>query len=403
VETAQEARVLAGALKDASIARIVQLARQWLGMDIAFVAEFSHGQRVIRYAVGDTVTGPLEPGSGDPLEESFCHSIAEQQAPLVVHDAEDDPVLTRLPVKQRHRIRAYIGVPVILADGTVYGSLCCFRTTPDETLSEQEVQFLQLLANIIAERVDSDQRSEREKESLRQRLRSLMAEGQPSMVFQPIINITTGKVEGFEALARFTAEPVRGPAAWFAEAQDVGLGNELETAAVSGALAVFPEMPADTYLAVNISADTLAEPGFAHVVAQVPPERLVLELTEQELITDYDHVNDVLEPFRRQGVRVAVDDAGAAHAGLTRILRIAPDALKLDRDIIRSVDADPARRALVTASVSFAREVGMTVIAEGVETAAELETLRTLGVTSVQGFHLARPSPRPWNGTAPRA
>ena len=117
----------------------------------------------------------------------------------------------------------------------------------------------------------------------------------------------------------------------------------------------------------------------------------MLEITEHEAVEDYDDLVDALAPLRRLGARVAIDDAGAGFASLRHTLRIAPDIVKLDMSLTRDIDGDRAKRALAAALVSFASEMGFALVAEGIETAAELATVRELGVGYGQGFFLAEP------------
>ena len=214
-----------------------------------------------------------------------------------------------------------------------------------------------------------------------------------SIVFQPIADLATGTVVAVEALARFAAEPVRPPNLWFAEAAEVGLGRPLELAAVEAALAHLPDFPAELSMAVNVSPATVTAPEFSDLILGAPTNRIVIELTEHVEIRDYDIVIEALASLRAAGVRLAVDDAGAGFATLQHILTLQPDIIKLDIALTRGVDEDPVRRALARALVGFASEIGATIMAEGIETAGELETLRHLGVPSGQGFYLAHPGP----------
>jgi EAL domain-containing protein (putative c-di-GMP-specific phosphodiesterase class I) len=215
------------------------------------------------------------------------------------------------------------------------------------------------------------------------------------MVFQPVADLRSGTVLGVEALARFSAQPRRPPNEWFDEATTLGLGPELELTAVRAALVHFDEVPPEGFLALNISPGTATTPELVELLSGVPSERVVLELTEHARVNDYDVLLAALQPLRDRGVRIAVDDAGAGYAGLQHVLRLQPEVLKLDIALTRGIDTDPARRALATALVSFASEIRATIIAEGIETAAELATLRGLSVPWGQGYHLARPGTLP--------
>ena len=217
-------------------------------------------------------------------------------------------------------------------------------------------------------------------------------------VFQPIVSLSTGRVSGYEALARFPAPPDRRPDEWFALAQRVGLGPQLEARAVAAALAA-PNRPEGAYLSFNLSPSALGSP---EVQAVLPEDLtgLVIEITEHERVADEDELRDQLAPLRERGARIAVDDAGAGYAGLQQVMRIHPDIIKLDRSLVAEVDTDPAKAALIDAFVRFARGTGAVVCAEGIETAGELRVVADLDVTYGQGFGLARP-PAPWASMSP--
>jgi diguanylate cyclase (GGDEF)-like protein/PAS domain S-box-containing protein len=221
-----------------------------------------------------------------------------------------------------------------------------------------------------------------------------------AMAFQPIMDLRTGRVAGYEALARFQREPRRTPDRWFAQAHRCGLGYALEAKAVAAALAT-PDRPPGTYLSVNLSPSSLLSPE----VLRVLPERLdgfVIEITENELVADDAELQQAFAGLRARGARLAVDDIGAGYAGLTHVMRLQPDMLKLDRALTTGVDADPARAALVRSFVRYAAEIGATVCAEGVETLGELIRLADLDVGFGQGYGIARPG-APWAGVAGEA
>lgn len=126
----------------------------------------------------------------------------------------------------------------------------------------------------------------------------------------------------------------------------------------------------------------------------VPPGRVVVEVTEHAIIRDFVLFRQALKPLRAK-VKIAVDDAGAGYSGLRHILDIQPDIIKLDMSLTRGINKDPARAALACALISFSRQIGSQIVAEGVETAAELATLKQLGTAFAQGYHLHRPKPLP--------
>ncbi|HET9517965.1 MAG TPA: EAL domain-containing protein, partial [Actinoplanes sp.] len=126
--------------------------------------------------------------------------------------------------------------------------------------------------------------------------------------------------------------------------------------------------------------------------ADVPLERIVIEITEHARVGSYADLQAVLTPLRERGVRIAVDDTGAGYSSLTHVLQLRPSVIKIDRSLITDIANDAARRSLVTALVLLALDLGASVTGEGIETASELQTLGVLGVDAGQGYLLARPS-----------
>ncbi|MGZ5301960.1 MAG: EAL domain-containing protein, partial [Actinomycetota bacterium] len=211
--------------------------------------------------------------------------------------------------------------------------------------------------------------------------------------YQPIVALSSGVIVGVEALARFAFAPQRTPDRWFAEAVEIGLGTELQVLAVTRALPSLDQLPDQVCLGVNVDPTTAVSPGFAEAVEGWPAERIVIELTEHAPPSDYPSLRETLDGFRRSGIRIAVDDAGAGFASLRHILELAPDIIKLDVSIVRDIDTVASHRALAAALVGFAREMGTDLVAEGVETAEEALALDALGIRLMQGYYLARPGP----------
>ena len=228
-----------------------------------------------------------------------------------------------------------------------------------------------------------------------QRIQQVLKEGLITMVFQPIIDLQTGEVRGVESLARLTAEPRRSPDLWFIEATNVGLGVELELKAIREALLQLDMLPPSVYMSINASPATAASPLLAEILEATPLNRVVLEVTEHDAVSDYEALMGSLKDLRSRGLRLAVDDMGSGYANLRHILRLAPDIIKLDVELTRGIDVDTPKRALASSFANFAREIGAKIVAEGMETKPEYETLKELGVHLGQGYYLARPGPLP--------
>ena len=227
----------------------------------------------------------------------------------------------------------------------------------------------------------------------RERIANVLRSEQINTLIQPIVQMRGARnVVGVEALSRFPIAPVRPPNEWFAEAADVGLGEELELLAIKKALGCLDYLPNNVYLSVNVSPTTLVNASLGICFWGINWSRVVLEITEHAPVDDYEALNDALAPLRRSGARLAVDDAGARFASLKHIVSVAPDVIKLDMIMSRNAVTDRGSRAMVAALVSFARESGASIVAEGIETYEQLDVLRDLGADYGQGYLLGRPT-----------
>lgn len=211
-------------------------------------------------------------------------------------------------------------------------------------------------------------------------------------LFQPVFDLTNGDCFAVEALARFPGRVKRAPDIWFAEAHAMGVGLELEVASVKKALRALPLLAGDITLCVNAGPEAIVSEQVRDLLTACDSRRVVMELTEEAKVDDYARLSDALSGLSLLGVRLAIDDTGAGFASFAHILKLAPDIIKLDRELTSGIDHDPVRAALATALVSFAAQLGAEIIAEGIETAAELEVLRNLGIRYGQGYFLCVPT-----------
>jgi EAL domain-containing protein (putative c-di-GMP-specific phosphodiesterase class I) len=274
--------------------------------------------------------------------------------------------------------------------------------------SVETLLFAGDIASRMSERVRSVEgerpllESEEEIDHARTALARLIEGEGLSIVVQPIVDIRTGSVHAYEALARFGLDGAKtSPLHWFTMAEQLGGRPALERACLREVLELFPHRPAGTSLTVNLSAPVLLEPATMAMLATAAQTNadelngLVIEITEETLVRGSEELAPAVAPLRRRGALLAVDDMGAGYSGLRQITTVRPNYLKLDRALVTGIHTDVERSALVGALVGYAEQVGALLIAEGIETAAELEELRRLRVPLVQGFHFARPG-EPW-------
>ncbi len=225
------------------------------------------------------------------------------------------------------------------------------------------------------------------REATRSTVRGVIDRERFHAVFQPIVDLATSTTVGFEALTRF--DDGQAPDLHFATATAVGMGAELEMACAARAVADAVVLPSETWISLNFSPAVVITPDLANIISTIP-RGVAIEITEHARVEDYEEVRRMIASVDR--CRLFVDDAGAGYAGLHHILELRPDVVKLDISLVRDIDHDPARQALVSGMRHFADLTGTLLLGEGVETAAEADVLRSLGVDLGQGYYFGRPA-----------
>lgn len=376
-----------------TIARVLQSVRQHLGMEVAYVSEFICNESVFRVVDAPGLEALIKPGDSRSLDEVYCRHILAGRLPELIPDTSAIPFAAAMPITQAVPIGAHVSVPLTLSDGSVFGMFCCLSPHANLSLNARDLQVMKAFADITAQHIDEVRRISHIREARQAEIARIIEDRAFDIHVQPIWDFGADRPVGFECLARFAQEPLRTPDQWFAEAAEIGLGVPLELAAIEAALAHAQRLPTPIYLTINASAEAVMAVDFEDAISGLDPRRLVIELTEHGVVHDYDGLVGRLDQFRRQGVRLAIDDAGAGFSGLQQIVRLRPDIIKLDMSLTRNVDCDPARRALASALIFYARETGCQLLAEGIERDAELQTLKLLGVSKGQGYWLGRPVP----------
>ncbi|MCA0144944.1 EAL domain-containing protein [Blastococcus sp. LR1] len=213
-----------------------------------------------------------------------------------------------------------------------------------------------------------------------------------TLVFQPIVNLANATIAGYEALARFPG--AAGPDVWFAAAADAGIAAELEALAIHKALAAVDSLPPNTFLTVNVSPHLLGADAVQRALASRDDlHRVVVELTEHTPVDDLTCLRRQTQALRERGALIALDDTGSGYSGLQQMATVRPQLVKLDRSLVADADGDPVRMALAEMVGEFAGKIDAWLLAEGIETPAELAAFTRLGVPLAQGWLLGRPSP----------
>ncbi len=260
----------------------------------------------------------------------------------------------------------------------------------DEPALTETLPALVEFADLAAALLGSEVLNRTEARIARERMLGVIADGAFNPVFQPIVDLESGEIVGYEALTRFTdgvAPDVR-----FAAAGAIGLGIELESATLEAAIAAEETLPPNGWLNLNVSPELLLASKPLATILRGARRRIVLEVTEHAAISDYAALRAAVADLG-PNVELAIDDAGSGYASLRHVVELGASFVKLDRSLVAALDSDKSRQAMIAGLVHFSLLTDCQILAEGIETEAELATLRSLGVPLGQGYLLGRPMP----------
>lgn len=412
---AAHGEIVAAGLDLHKLVDVITRRAQELTRSEGAVLEVIEGDELVYWSA----SGSVAPFTGlrVKVSQSLSGLAATEMKVLVCTDSETDPRVDR-DMCRRVGLRSMITAPLPY-NGTIIGVLKVVSPWA-KAYGAQDVEILEqlnvLIGAAIAHAVAHAELSERmtvaaeiredgaefdaelrRERATRRRILGVIDREEFHVVYQPICNLQTGKVVGHEALARFPDE--RSPEAWFADARGCGLAAPLELGVIRKAIEVFDAWRPSAYLAVNLSPATLMRAEIESLCEAFDASSLVIEMTEHTEVDNYGALAERVNRLRLLGLRFAVDDAGAGFASLRHVLKMRPDFIKLDRSITQGIDSKLAHQALITALLTFAEGTSAELVAEGIETSAEAMTLRRLGVTYGQGYHLGRPAQPPAGGS----
>lgn len=252
----------------------------------------------------------------------------------------------------------------------------------------------QMLANLVLAR---------EKAQVTSALEEIVAGRKLSALFQPIISLDSGEFLGYEGLIRGPADsPLHSPISLFGAAEKQGLSLQVEMLSRQIVLEAYAKLDLPGHLFLNVSPETLTDPSFKNgqTLAYmrelgINPERVIIEITENQPTFDFAAMRAALLHYRGMGFQIAIDDLGEGFSSLRLWSELRPEFIKIDMHFVQGVDRDPIKLQFLKSIQSIAESCGTRVIAEGVETEAELRVVKDLGIALGQGYFIARPSPVP--------
>ncbi|GAA2081160.1 hypothetical protein GCM10009821_22170 [Aeromicrobium halocynthiae] len=361
-------------------AAMVDIVRRELGLEVAFISEIEGDQRSFR-ALATEVDLPIEVGSSEPYEGTYCQMITSGQLDEVVPDTAADPLTEHAFHTSHLGIGAYLGVPMHRSSGEVFGTLCAFSRTARPELSTAEAEVLRATGVLIMRLVEAEEAVDHRLADLDKAVDDALDDAAIDLL--PVCDVKDGTVVSHEAVARFADG--RSFRDRLREAREVGRGVELELTVLARTLAAVQEITVPL-VSVSLSADAMRDPAFQAIIAAVPPGRLMIRFDVDDVVQDYEELVALLQPLRRLGACVAVDRVGEGSADLRHILMLAPDSLRIDPAVTTGLGDDPGRRMLVESIATLAANVDADCVALGVTSDADLGWMDELGVS-----HVVRP------------
>lgn len=377
---------------EAKLADLLALVRKHLDMDVAFISEFINDERVFKVVDNPSENQIVKVGNADPINETYCQKITDDKLSPIITNTNANPITKAMPVTERLGIGAYIGVPINLSNGKLYGTFCCYKSHHDESLNDRDLSFLNIISEIATGLIEKNLSKSISRNHAKSAIEQIISYNDISIYFQPIFSLKNNKVAGFESLARFFTTPYKTPDVWFKEAKKVGLNEALEMLAIKNAVTNIAKFNNSTYIAINCSPSHILSGALENTLQNIDCTRLVLEITEHSPISDYEKMRTALTPLRSKGLRLAIDDVGAGFSSFQHILELEADIIKLDISLTQNINTDDRKFLLAKALCGFAKAIDCTIVAEGIETEEELNSLRKLNVDSVQGYFIGRPA-----------
>ncbi|MBB1454787.1 EAL domain-containing protein [Pseudoalteromonas sp. SG43-5] len=378
---------------ESKLLKLLSLVRKHLSMEVAFISKFTNTERVFKVVDNQTTNTCVSVGNSDPICETYCKKISDNELEQIIPNTLEHPITRNMPVTEKLNIGSYIGVPIILSTGKVYGTFCCYKTVLDNALNDKDLSFLRLISEIATELIEKKVQSDILNNESKSLIENIIKTNDITIYFQPIFNLSTNQLSGYESLSRFFIEPYKTPDIWFKDAEKLGLGEALEILAIQNTLHCLDQFDEKAYITINTSPQHILSGSIDKVLQSIDCNRIILEVTEHSPILDYQAMQTALQPLRSKGVRLAIDDVGAGYSSFQHILELEADIIKLDISLTQNINKDSRKFLLAKALCGFAKAINCSIVAEGIENQDELNTLRKLGVDNVQGYFIGRPAP----------
>lgn len=285
---------------EAKLANLLALVRKHLDMDVAFISEFINDERVFKVVDNPSENQIVKVGNSDPIKETYCQKITDEKLNPIITNTEANSITKAMPVTKKLGIGSYIGVPINLSNGKLYGTFCCYKSHHDESLNERDLSFLNLISEIATGLIEINLSKRVSRNHTKSVIQQIITDNDINIYYQPIYSLRHNKVVGFESLARFFTTPYKSPDIWFKEAKKVGLNEALEMLAIKNALTNIAKFNNSTYIAINCSPSHILSGALENTLQNIDCTRLVLEITEHSPISDYEKMRTALTPTQKK-------------------------------------------------------------------------------------------------------
>jgi hypothetical protein len=293
---------------ESQVADLLHTARESLGLSLAFLTRMDGTVQHLE-VVDSSIPLVFRDGVTQRQDTTFCQAIMDGKLPAVMPDVKNFPEAMKLPAARMPRFRSFVSVPVVLGDGTVYGTFCAAGFAADKQLSKRDKALMDVLAHAASVIIEPSVRQNARNAEIESRIGPVIDNGGPVVLLQPIVDLATRRRVGVEALSRFPREWDLAPDLCFADAHLIGEGDRLELLALQRAADHLAHVTG--YVAMNVSPATLLTTECTDFLDRLPLDRIVLELSEHDQVADYDALKAILAPLRARGMRLAIDDVGA--------------------------------------------------------------------------------------------
>ncbi len=371
-----------------------EAAVQLQGIDLASVLLLLDDSTLLPISVSGTDIWDVNSERTIPLGPDLLDELAKGPV-SVPTDPAFWPSSEQLALDLANEGFVEVAYAAIRWEGSVIGILGLGTKSPEAAAQmATRYGYFEEIAAYAGTLIGAQARSFERRSVVRAHVFDVIAKASFRPFFQPMFDLKSNTIVGYEALTRF--DDGTRPDEKILEAHSVGLGSELEAAIAKAALSAAEGFPPDLFISVNFSPETLLDGNALKVVAGAN-RPVVIEITEHAEVENYAVLRHAMSKLT--GCELAVDDAGAGYTSLSHILELRPRYVKLDITLVRDVDTNPARQAMIAGMCHFAVQSDTILVAEGVETQAEADTLRRLGVALAegsmlgQGFHFGRPAP----------